>query len=107
MVEVIVAKPSATSARFPSPASLRDRPVTSSSCSVMVTPSMTSPNFTTPLTSVRIGIVYGSHSARSSPAFTDAASFFLSLASTSFNREDVTHPQRMVYQSADCCSMSV
>ena len=44
---------------------LRDRPVTSSSCSVMVTPSMTSPNFTTPLTSVRIGTENGSHSDRS------------------------------------------
>ena len=44
---------------------LRDRPVTSSSCSVMVTPSMMSPNFTTPVTSVRIGIENGSHSESS------------------------------------------
>ena len=49
---------------------LRDRPVTSSSCSVMVTPSMTSPNFTTPVTSVRIGTENGSHSDRSWPALT-------------------------------------
>ena len=31
----------------------------------MVTPSMTSPNFTTPPTSVRIGTENGSHSDRS------------------------------------------
>jgi len=46
----------------------------------MVTPSMMSPNFTTPLTSVSIGKVYGSHSAMSSPALTRAPSFFFSLA---------------------------
>ena len=44
---------------------LRDRPVTSSSCSCIVTPSMMSPNFTMPPTSVRIGIENGSHSASS------------------------------------------
>ena len=36
----------------------------------MVTPSMTSPNFTMPPTSVRIGIANGSHSASSCPGLT-------------------------------------
>jgi hypothetical protein len=44
---------------------LRDKPVTSSSFSVMVTPSTRSPYFAWPLTSVKIGIANGSHSARS------------------------------------------
>ena len=44
---------------------LRERPVTSSSCSSIVTPSTMSPYFTTPPTSVRIGIANGSHSASS------------------------------------------
>src|SRR5262245_17771253 len=47
---------------------LRERPVTSSSCSCMVTPSMMSPYFTTPGTSVTIGIENGSHSESSLPA---------------------------------------
>ena len=46
---------------------LRERPVTSSSFSIIVTPSTMSPNFTMPPTSVRIGIANGSHSARSWP----------------------------------------
>jgi len=46
----------------------------------MVTPSTMSPNFTVPPASVRIGIVYGSHSAIISPAFTLEPSAFLSLA---------------------------
>ena len=50
------------SASFDSMITLRDRPVTSSSCSCMVTPSMTSPYFTVPPTSVRIGTEKGSHS---------------------------------------------
>ncbi len=44
---------------------LRDRPVTSSSFSVIVTPSTMSPNFTMPPTSLRIGTANASHSARS------------------------------------------
>ena len=50
------------SASFDSMMTLRERPVTSSSCSCIVTPSMMSPYFTTPPTSVRIGIENGSHS---------------------------------------------
>ena len=46
----------------------------------MVTPSRMSPNFTTPADSVRIGMVYGSHSAIKSADFTFAPSRFLSLA---------------------------
>ena len=42
---------------------LRDRPVTSSSASLIVTPSMMSSNFTTPPTSVSSGMANGSHSA--------------------------------------------
>jgi hypothetical protein len=38
-------------------------PVTSLTFSSMVTPSMMSPYFTVPATSVRIGMAYGSHSA--------------------------------------------
>ena len=38
---------------------LRERPVTSSSFSIIVTPSTMSPNFTMPPTSVRIGIANG------------------------------------------------
>ncbi len=63
-----------SSASFDSVMLLRDRPVTSSSCSVMVTPSMTSPNFTMPDTSVRIGTENGSHSDRSCPCFTESPS---------------------------------
>ena len=52
---------------------LRERPVTSSSFSIIVTPSTRSPNFTMPPTSVRIGVANASHSARSWPGF-DACS---------------------------------
>ena len=58
---------------------LRERPVTSSSFSVIVTPSTMSPNFTMPPTSVRIGIANASHSARSWPAFTLSPSLTLSM----------------------------
>ena len=69
-----------SSASFDSVMLLRDRPVISSSCSVMVTPSMTSPNFTTPETSVRIGTEKGSHSDRSWPCLTASPSPKNSLA---------------------------
>jgi hypothetical protein len=46
----------------------------------MVTPSRMSPNFTVPAVSVRMGMVYGSHSAIISPAFTLAPSPFFSFA---------------------------
>ena len=52
---------------------LRERPVTSSSFSFIVTPSTMSPYFTMPPTSVRIGIANGSHSARSVPGLTRVA----------------------------------
>ena len=58
---------------------LRERPVTSSSFSVIVTPSTMSPNFTMPPTSVRIGIANASHSARSCPALTLSPSATLSM----------------------------
>ena len=51
-----------------------DIPVTSSSCSCMVRPSMRSLKWTTPLTSVRIENVYGSHSSRIWLLFTGAPS---------------------------------
>ena len=57
---------------------LRERPVTSSSFSIIVTPSTMSPNFTMPPTSVRIGMANASHSARSWPALTFSPSSTLS-----------------------------
>ena len=68
------------SASFVSMTTLVERPVRSSTFSSMVTPSRMSPNFTTPPASVRIGMVYGSHSAIISPAFTLPPSRFFSLA---------------------------
>jgi len=59
---------------------LRDRPVTSSSCSCMVTPSMTSPYFTTPPTSVTIGMAKGSHSDSIWPGATRVPCLTRSLA---------------------------
>jgi hypothetical protein len=44
------------SGSFEETMTFRARPVTSSSCSAMVTPSTMSPNFTRPATSVMIGI---------------------------------------------------
>ena len=49
---------------------LLERLVTSSTCSRMVLPSSMSPNLNTPLTSVMIGMVYGSQSASMVPGDT-------------------------------------
>ncbi len=58
------------SGSFDSMIVFRDRPVTSSSVSFIVTPSMMSSNFTVPPTSVSSGIANGSHSASRVPGST-------------------------------------
>ena len=58
----------------------RDRPVTSSTSSWTVTPSMMSLNVTVPGSSVRIENVYGSHSTSTWPCSTFWPSFTFSRA---------------------------
>ncbi len=58
----------------------RDRPVTSSIDSFMVTPSMMSSNFTAPPTSERSGTANGSHSANLALESTLSPSFTIRLA---------------------------
>src|SRR6266542_1415691 len=55
----------------------RERPVASSNSSRMVTPSTMSRNMTAPLTSVRMGVVNGSHSTSSLPMVTLPSSLIL------------------------------
>ena len=59
-----------SSGSFDSVITRDDRPVNSSTCSVIVAPSTMSPNFTVPLVSARIGFAKGSHSISISPAAT-------------------------------------
>ena len=69
-----------TSRSLNSTITLERAPVRSSTRSSIVLPSMISPYLTVPPTSVMIGVVYGSHSAISSPALTLSPSALRSLA---------------------------